>query len=94
MQIPYSPPFIEGTERSLRGESASYIGVDFGPTHFIARRLDIFEPDGRVRETIPTEVFRFTGYNRQTKKSTVVPETSEGLVKMVVDAIKQQVPKG
>ena len=39
------------------------------------------------------EVLRVIGYDPQKQESIVVPETSEGLVQMVVDAINQQAPK-
>lgn len=89
----YAPPFIHspllpGTEEFLKEQSALYRGIDFGPTYYFVRKADIFGPDGKPKETMPTEVFRFVFFNLQTQKSTAVAETSEGLVKMVVDGIK------
>ena len=90
LRIPYRPAFAVGTKKSVKGDSANYVGVDFGPTHFVARRADIFNPDGTPKEIMPPEVYRLVGYSPDNKDSVVVPESSEGLVKMVVDAIKQQ----
>ena len=93
----YVPPFIHspllpGTEEFLKEQSALYDGAEFGPTYYFVRKVDIFGSDGKPKETMPTEVFRFVSFNLQTQKSAAVAETSEGLIKLVVDAIKQQNP--
>lgn len=89
--IPYMPSFVVDTENSLQGNNSLYWGVDVGPSHFIARKADIFEADGKPKEISPQEVFRFLHYDEGLKKSAVVSEADEGLVRMVVDAIRQQV---
>ena len=91
----YVPPFIHSpllpcTEEFLKEQSALYEGKEFGPTYYFVRKADIFGPDGKLKETMPSEVFRFVSFNLQTQKSAAVAETGEGLIKMVVDAIKQQ----
>ena len=56
-RIPYRPAYAVGTEKSLQGDSALYVGIGLGPTHFAVRRTDIFHTDGTPKETMPTEVF-------------------------------------
>ena len=68
------------------------MGRNLGQLITLLEKWIFFGSDGKPKETMPTEVFRFVSFNLQTQKSAAVAETSEGLIKLVVDAIKQQNP--
>ena len=79
VRILYRPSFAVGTERSRSGDSASYVGADFGPTHFVAKLSE-----GQVQK-----VYRFVGYDILGKESMVVPVSDKELIRKVIEGIGQ-----